>query len=74
MTRPVMCVERYLQKVQGLLDSWMSTLRDSSMKLNKLSCKRNIDCKLLAEAGFMCEIRPTAAILLKLKSKDIVCP
>jgi len=69
-----MCVERYLQKVQGLLDSWMSSLRDSSMKLSKLSCRRNIDFKLLAEAGFMCEIRPTTAVLLKLESKDIVCP
>ena len=69
-----MCVARYLQKVQGLLDSWVSTLRDSSMKLSKLSCRRNIDCKLLAEAGFMCEICPTTAVLLKLESKNIICP
>ena len=69
-----MCDERYLQKVQGLLDSWMSTLKDSSMKLSELSCRRYIDCKLPAEAGFMCKIHPTAAVLLKLESKDIVCP
>jgi hypothetical protein len=74
MTRPVMCVERYLQKVQSLLESWMSTIRDSSMKLSKLSCRRNTHCKLLAEAGFMCKICPRAAVLLKLESKDIVCP
>lgn len=69
-----MWVERYLQKVQGLLESWMSTLRESSMKLSKLSYRINIDCKLMAETGFMCEICPRAAVLLKLECKDIVCP